>query len=56
MTKEGDTMQDNRQVSQQALQRVQIVANKVFPGMAMFARDVNLPQGLSEKYTRGVIV
>lgn len=32
------------------------IANKTYPGLAIFVRDVNLPQKFAEKYTPGLII
>ena len=38
------------------LQKMQEMINKNYPGMMMFARDVDLPQRLIEKYSPGMII
>lgn len=37
-------------------QKMQEMINQNYPGMMMFARDVNLPQKLIEKYQPGMII
>lgn len=38
------------------LEKIQAMLNKNYPGMMMFARDINLPQSLIEKYRPGMII
>lgn len=37
-------------------EQLQAVADKMYPGMALFARDVNLPEALARKYVPGQII
>ena len=37
-------------------QKIQAMINKNYPGMMMFARDINLPQNLIDKYKAGMII
>lgn len=37
-------------------EQLQAVADKMYPGMALFARDVNLPAELARKYVPGQII
>ena len=37
-------------------EQLQKVADKMYPGMALFARDVNLPETLTRRYTPGLII
>ena len=37
-------------------EQMQAVADKMYPGMALFARDVNLPEALARKYVPGQII
>ncbi len=41
----------NHDFSNMTAEQLQAVANKMYPGMALYARDVNLPEELAEKYT-----
>lgn len=36
--------------------RIRKIANKTYPGITLFARDVNLPPELAKKYTPGLII
>lgn len=36
--------------------QLQAVADKMYPGMALFARDVNLPEALARRYTPGLMI
>ena len=36
--------------------QLQEVINEIYPGLMMFVRDVNLPEGLAEKYVLGEII
>lgn len=44
---------DPRQMSKEQLQAL---ANRIYPGIAMYARDVNLPAELARKYVPGQII
>ncbi|MGI5894881.1 MAG: ADP-ribosylglycohydrolase family protein [Candidatus Merdivicinus sp.] len=46
----------NHDFSNMTAEQLQAVANKMYPGMALYARDVNLPEELAEKYTPGRIL
>ena len=37
-------------------EQLQAVADKMYPGIALFARDVNLPEELARKYTPGLLI
>lgn len=37
-------------------EQLQAVADKMYPGMALFARDVNLPAELARKYVPGQVI
>ena len=37
-------------------EQLQAVMDKTYPGMAMYARDVNLPEKLAENYMPGLII
>ena len=37
-------------------EQMQAVVDKMYPGMALFARDVNLPEVLAQRYTPGLII
>lgn len=37
-------------------EQMQAVVDKMYPGMALFARDVNLPEVLARRYTPGLII
>ena len=41
---------------QMTKEQLQAVADKMYPGMALFARDVNLPETLTRRYTPGLII
>ena len=38
------------------VQKIQAMVNKNYPGMMMFARDVNLPQEMIDRYQPGMII
>lgn len=46
----------NHDFSNRTAEQLQAVANKMYPGMVLYARDVNLPEELAEKYTPGRIL
>lgn len=46
----------NHDFSNMTAEQLQAVTNKMYLGMALYARDVNLPEELAEKYTPGRIL
>lgn len=38
------------------IQKYENLANKTFPGLMMFVRDVNLPDTIASKYNQGMII
>ena len=49
-------MDKNRDAKALTKEIVQAVINRAYPGMALFARDVNLPEELARRYTPGLII
>lgn len=41
---------------QMSKEQLQTLANQIYPGITMFARDVNLPPELAQRYTPGQII
>lgn len=37
-------------------EEIQAICNKLYPGIALFARDLNLPEELARRYTPGLII
>ncbi len=35
---------------------IESVVNRTYPGLTMYVRDANLPDGISDKYTKGMII
>lgn len=42
--------------NQMSKEQLQTLANRIYPGIAMYARDVNLPPELARKYVPGQII
>ncbi len=42
--------------NQMSKEQLQTLANGIYPGIAMYARDVNLPPELARKYVPGQII
>ena len=43
-------------MTKEQVQALQAAANKIYPGLTMLVRDVNLPAGFAEKYKEGMII
>ena len=37
-------------------EELEAIADSVYPGIALFARDVNLPPVLAQRYTKGLVI
>ena len=37
-------------------QKMEYIFNQMYPGLTMYVRDVNLPEGLAHKYTPGLVI
>ena len=40
-------------INQELLEQI---ANKTYPGLGIYVRDINLPKHLADKYTKGLII
>lgn len=51
-----DDMTINYDPKNMTKEQLQAVADKMYPGIALFARDVNLPEELARKYVPGLLI